>query len=164
MSTLRDRVDQVLGLFVGAIMGAMVLNVLWQVFTRFVLRDPSSFTDELARYMLIWLGLFGAAYAAGRSMHLSVDLLMVKSGPKGRAILDKFVRICTGLFALSVMVVGGVRLVYITYILNQTSASLQIPLAWVYVAVPTSGLLILYYSIVGPKTEPSQTLAEGGVN
>lgn len=164
LSSFRDQVDRTLGLLVGTIMGAMVVNVLWQVFTRFILRDPSSFTDELARYMLIWLGLFGAAYAAGRSMHLSLDLLMVTSGPKMQAFLNLLIRVCTGVFAGAVMVVGGVRLVYITYILDQTSASLQLPLAWVYLALPVSGLLILFYSVVGPKVEPSQAINDGGLD
>jgi len=149
---IRNKIDLYLGYLIGGIMAAMVLNVLWQVFTRFVLQDPSSFTDELARYMLIWLGLFGAAYASGRSMHLSVDLLQLSVSKSMNIKIDAFIRVCVGLFALSVMVIGGIRLVYITYTLNQTSASLQIPLAWVYLAVPLSGLIILFYSVSGPLT------------
>ena len=57
-------------------MGASVANVLWQVYHALRARaSPSGFTDELARYLLIWLGLLGAAYAVGQRMHLAIDLL-----------------------------------------------------------------------------------------
>jgi TRAP-type C4-dicarboxylate transport system permease small subunit len=49
------------------------------------------------------------------------------------------------------MVVGGGRLVYITYKLEQNSPSLQIPLAIVYAIIPISGLLILFYKLTQHK-------------
>jgi TRAP-type C4-dicarboxylate transport system permease small subunit len=52
----------------------MVLNVAWQVLTRFVLQNPSSYTEELARYLLIWLGLLGAGYCVGQRSHLAIDI------------------------------------------------------------------------------------------
>ena len=67
MKTLRAGIDRLLGSAICVLMAAMVLNVLWQVFTRFVLRNPSSFTEEAARYMMIWVGLLGSAYAAGKN-------------------------------------------------------------------------------------------------
>ena len=66
MNALRRGVDWLLGGAICVLMGAMVINVLWQVFTRFVIRDPSSFTEEAARYMMIWVGLLGSAYAGVR--------------------------------------------------------------------------------------------------
>ena len=138
-------VDWGLGWAVVVLMGLAVVNVLWQVFTRFVLNDPSSFTDELARYLLIWVGLFGAAYATGKRMHLAIDLLRTKL--TGRAVHwhGIFVGACVALFALFVMVVGGLRLVALTFLLGQTSAALQVPLGVVYLALPLSGALIVLY-------------------
>jgi TRAP-type C4-dicarboxylate transport system permease small subunit len=75
MNALRHGLDRLLGGAICLLMAGMVLNVLWQVFTRFVLRHPSSFTEELARYMMIWVGLLGSAYASGRKSHLALDLL-----------------------------------------------------------------------------------------
>jgi hypothetical protein len=62
-------------------MAVSVLNVLWQVFTRFVIRHPSSYTEELARYLLVWVGLLGAAYASGHKLHLAIDLFSQKMKP-----------------------------------------------------------------------------------
>ena len=69
MQKIRRTIDKVLAWFLIGLMGIAVLNVLWQVFTRWVLQDPSSYTEELARYLLIWIGLLGAAYAAGLTAH-----------------------------------------------------------------------------------------------
>lgn len=142
---LKARIDWVLGWFVVVLMALAVVNVLWQVFTRFILNDPSSFTDELARYLLIWVGLFGAAYATGKRMHLAIDLLRMRL--TGRAVHwhGIFVGACVSLFALFVMVVGGLRLVSLSFLLGQTSAALQLPLGVVYLALPISGALILVY-------------------
>ena len=140
-------VDRALGWVLVALMGVSVANVLWQVFTRFVLADPSSFTDELARYLLIWIGLLGASYAAGRQMHLAIDLLPSKLTGRPRLYLGVFTEVCIFLFALFVLVIGGIRLVALTLILGQTSAAIQVPLGYVYLALPLSGLLIMFYSV-----------------
>jgi len=129
-------------------MAALVLDVLWQVFTRFILGNPSSWTEELARYLMIWVGLIGAAYAAGRRMHLSVDLLpSALSGNRAivlRIVIESFVL----LFAMTALFAGGIRLVWVILTLGQTSASLQLPLGYVYLAVPLSGLFIAWYAIL----------------
>ncbi|MGG5485543.1 TRAP transporter small permease [Gaetbulibacter sp. PBL-D1] len=145
--TLREKIDKVLGNILIVIMGVMVVNVIWQVFTRFVVGTPSSFTDELARYLMIWLGILGAAYVSGRNMHVAIDVLPLRSSNKTQKKLKLIVYILIISFALFAMVVGGLRLVYITYVLDQHSPALQIPLALVYLAIPISGLLIIFYKI-----------------
>lgn len=136
---MKARVDIWLGRFVVLLMTLLVLDVVWQVFSRFLLRDPSTVTEELARYLLIWLGLFGAAYAAGQGSHLSVDLLG-SSRSRRRAS-----RVAEGLFGL-LLVGGGARLVYLQLVLGQSSAALGLPLGVVYLAAPIAGILFTYYA------------------
>jgi TRAP-type C4-dicarboxylate transport system permease small subunit len=143
---LKKRVDKLLELTLVFLMGANVLNVLWQVFTRFVLRDPSSFTEELARYLLIWVGLLGASYAAGKKMHLAIDVVLQALKNKRKIWAEIGIQVFIFLFSFSVMVVGGLRLVTITLTLNQISAALRIKLGYVYLALPISGLLIMFYA------------------
>jgi TRAP-type C4-dicarboxylate transport system permease small subunit len=145
---LRAGVDTVLGWVLAAMMGLAVLNVLWQVFTRYVLSNPSAFTDELSRYLLIWVGLLGAAYATGRRMHLAIDLLPAALSERGRAALGLVIDGFVLLFALLVMVFGGSRLVVLQLLLEQTSAALQVPLGYVYLVLPVSGLLISFYAVL----------------
>ena len=143
----RQRLDKVLGRALVFIMTIMVINVIWQVFSRYVLGTPSSFTDELARFLMIWIGVLGAAYVAGRNGHVSIDILARRGSVKNQKRLKQIVRIAIILFCLLAMVVGGLRLVYITYLLDQYSPALGLPLALVYLVIPISGLLIIYYKI-----------------
>ncbi|MEX0274508.1 MAG: TRAP transporter small permease [Flavobacteriaceae bacterium] len=142
---MRKQVDNILGKTLVVIMAVMVINVLWQVFSRYILGTPSSFTDELARYLMIWVGVLGAAYVSGRNMHVAIDVIPSRSKDKTRKRLLTLVYVLIILFALFAMVIGGFRLVYISYLLGQKSPALQIPLALVYMVIPLSGLLIMYY-------------------
>ncbi len=144
---LRDRIDKILGKTLILIMSIMVINVLWQVFSRYFLGSPSSFTDELARYLMIWVGVLGAAYVSGKNKHVAIDVLPSKLSEKTQKKLKLIVKILIILFSLFALVIGGSRLVYITYVLQQYSPALQMPLAAVYMVLPISGILIIYYKI-----------------
>ena len=145
--TAKNIIDKILSWIVIILMAVITLNVLWQVFSRFVLQNPSSFTEELARYMLIWIGILGAAYVAGQKLHLAIDLLSSKLKGKPKAILEIFIQLCIFVFSFFVMVIGGIRLVYITLQLNQISAALQVPLGYVYLVLPISGIFMMFYSV-----------------
>jgi TRAP-type C4-dicarboxylate transport system permease small subunit len=144
---MRKTVDKILANFLVVIMTLMVLNVLWQVASRFILDAPSSFTDELARYLMIWIGVLGAAYISGRNMHVAIDVLPTRLSQPIQKRLLIIVRILIILFCFLVMIIGGSRLVYITYVLGQNSPALQVPLAMVYAVIPISGFLIIYYKL-----------------
>ena len=146
MLAIKATVDRVLSWMLVLLMSLLVIDVLWQVFSRYVLNDPSSSTEELARFLLIWVGLLGASYAAGQRMHLAVDLLPEKVQGRRKSYLTIFITGCTIVFALAVMVYGGARLVAITLFLGQTAAALQMPLGYVYLILPLSGLLIAFYA------------------
>jgi TRAP-type C4-dicarboxylate transport system permease small subunit len=146
-SKFKNKLDKIVAWMLIVLMGFMVLNVTWQVLSRYVVQNPSSFTDELSRYMLIWLGMLGAAYVAGQNQHLAIDILPNKLSGKPKIKLLILINALVLLFALLAMVLGGSNLVYITYILEQKSATLQIPLAYIYTIIPISGLLVIYYQI-----------------
>jgi TRAP-type C4-dicarboxylate transport system permease small subunit len=147
MREIKITIDKILGRVLVVLMGVITLNVLWQVFTRFILNNPSSFTEELARYMLIWIGILGAAYVAGQKMHLAIDLLLTKLKGKPNSYLEILIQSSIFIFALLVMVIGGIRLVSITLSLNQISAALQVKLGYIYTVLPLSGLLIMFYTL-----------------
>ncbi|SFR65955.1 TRAP transporter small permease [Maribacter stanieri] len=144
---MRNKIDSILGKTLVLIMSIMVINVLWQVFTRYVTGNPSSFTDELARYLMIWIGVLGAAYVSGRNLHVAIDILPLRQNKKTQKRLKVIVTVLIILFVLFAFVIGGSRLVYISYVLGQQSPALQVPLALVYIIIPISGLLIMYYKI-----------------
>ena len=143
---IRRRLDRVLEFALAALMAGMALAVLWQVVTRLVLRDPSSTMEELVRFGLIWVGLIGAAYGFGRRAHLTIDLLASRLDTRGRILLELFTHVAIATFAVLVLVIGGTRLVELTLVLGQTSAALQVPRGYVYLALPLSGIVILVYA------------------
>ncbi len=147
MSGVRRTIDRILAVSLVILMGTAVLNVLWQVFTRWVLNDPSSYTEELARYLLIWIGLLGAAYASGRKLHLAIDLLPGQARGRSKHLLEIAIESFVLLFAVAVMIVGGLRLMSLAFLMGQVSAALGIPLGYVYLVLPLSGLLIAFYAL-----------------
>lgn len=144
---MKKTIDKILEKALIAILGIMLLSVTWQVFSRFVLKAPSTVTDELSSFLLIWLGMLGAAYATGQRLHLAIDLLPQNRVEKNRLFYDGFVYLSVFLFALVVMIIGGIRLSWLTFSFEQTSATLEIPLGVVYLILPISGILICYYCI-----------------
>lgn len=144
---MKKQLDRILERLLVFIMFIMVLNVLWQVFSRYILQAPSGFTEELVRFLLIWVGLLGAAYASGRRLHLAIDLLPRRMKGQDRVRLLQLIDVLIMLFAVTVLIIGGSRLVYITYILEQLSPALQIPLAWVYTVLPVSGVIVVFYKL-----------------
>ncbi|TAJ11499.1 TRAP transporter small permease [Marinilabiliaceae bacterium JC017] len=145
---MKKQIDKILEKILITLMSLLVIDVLWQVLSRYILSAPSSFTDELAGFLLIWVGVLGAAYVAGQQQHLAIDLLLQKTSSAKRKNLMHFINTCIGLFALSVMVIGGTWLVVTRFMFNVNSAALHLPLGYVYLVLPISGLLILFYSII----------------
>lgn len=144
---LKEQVSRVLGLLLILLMITLVLDVVWQVAARYLVKSPSSFTDELARYLLIWVGLLGSAYALGKKKHLAIDFFTAKLSGHKKQRLDILINIIIILFAISVLVAGGGRLVFLTLTLKQVSPALGIPLGYIYLALPLSGLFMVFYGI-----------------
>ena len=141
----QHKLNRVLEVFLVILMSVLVIDVLWQVFSRYLLSSPSSFTDELAGFLLIWVGLLGAAYVAGRKEHLAIDILLQKSPPERQRKLQYLIHSLIFLFALFVMFVGGVILMYTRFVLQVKSAALQLSLGYVYIIIPIGGLIIMFY-------------------
>jgi TRAP-type C4-dicarboxylate transport system permease small subunit len=148
MLRMQHKINRILEVFLVILMSVLVVDVLWQVASRYILSSPSSFTDELAGFLLIWVGVLGAAYVAGRKEHLAIDILIQRSSPARQRMLLYIIYSLIFLFALSVMVTGGVVLMYTRFALQVKSAALELPLGYVYSVLPVSGLIIMYYEVV----------------
>lgn len=147
MQKLTTIISKILGVILTILMAIMVLDVTWQVFTRFILRNPSSFTEELAGFLLIWIGLLGASYAFFTKAHLGIDVLTYKLTGFKKQIVEILINLIVLAFAFFVMVIGGMRLVNLTFTLNQISPALGIEMGYVYLVIPISGILVIYFAI-----------------
>ena len=147
MEKLTHAIAKVLGIFLIVLMAAIVLDVTWQVFTRFILKDPSGFTEELAGFLLIWIGLLGASYALHTKVHPGIDVLTYKLTGTKKQVVDILIYSIILVFAVFVMVIGGMRLVNLTFTLNQISPAMGLRMGYVYLVIPLTGILFVYFSI-----------------
>ena len=129
------------------IFALLVLDVLFQVLSRYILGTSFTWTEEFARFSLIWMTIVGAAYLNAKREHLSMDFLYQKFSASNKKIASILIEVLIFLFAAIVMVIGGFNLVYTTLHLEQLSGTLRIPLGYVYAILPISGLLIMCFSI-----------------
>lgn len=147
MNILIKSLDYFLSRLSILIMALLVLSVLLQVFMRYVVGSPVTFTEELSRFLLIWLGLLSASYVYRQRMHLALDLLILKLKGNQKVVLNVFIHSLIGLFSLVVLVYGGTHLVILTWVLDQHSPAMGVSMAVVYAVLPISGVTMAIYAL-----------------
>jgi TRAP-type C4-dicarboxylate transport system permease small subunit len=164
MKSILSPLDRLLEWLLIILMIALVTSVTWQVLSRYLLASPSSWTEELARFLLIWIGTLGAAYAFRINMHIGLDLLPKKLTGAAALNLHRFTQLVIIVFAVTVLVIGGGSLVYLTWDLRQYSAVLGLPMSLVYLVIPLTGILVVIYSVAAfanmpvPEHDPEMSL------
>ncbi|QXF31866.1 C4-dicarboxylate ABC transporter permease [Photorhabdus luminescens] len=126
----------------------LVFCVTWQVVSRYVFGTPSTVTDELARYLFMWVAMIGAAYTTGQHRHLAIDLLTMKLKGIGKNSVSLVIQAAIALFASIVLVYGGSILVISTLKTGQITPALGLPMGYVYLCLPISGVLMICYVLV----------------
>lgn len=160
MNSVTKFLDTFLSRAVVVVMILLVITVVLQVFMRYVASSPVSFTEELSRYLLIWVGLLSASYAYRRRMHLALDLLVLKLHGRSRMVLNIFIHGTILIFSLAVLGFGGYQLVYMVVELGQSSPSLGLSMGVVYLALPISGIAISIYAVDFIRMELSGETAD----
>ena len=124
---------------------SMALLVAVQVFCRYILNSSLFWSEELARYMLVWLSFFGATVAYYRHLHPGVDALTSRISPAKQRVLQLLVHGVSMALAL-VMVISGAQFAW--FVRLQISPALSMP-KWIILAViPLSGLILLFYALL----------------
>jgi TRAP-type C4-dicarboxylate transport system permease small subunit len=142
----REWLLKVLELVVIIVTAVLVVDVLWQVFTRYVLRQPSTWTEELATMLLMWVSLLGASVAFHRKGHLGVDYFVNKLSVNRKILADLLVYLFIAFFSV-ILIYGGYKIVSFTFLTNQRSAALEIRMGYVYLALPISGFFIFVLAL-----------------
>ena len=139
-------INKVLAALCTILLVFMTFLVIWQVFTRYVLNDPASFTEELVRYSLIWTGFIGAAYAFSTREHMALTFLRDKLEPNKKRLVTIGVDALILIFAFAIIFVGGAKLAFAASM--EYSALLGVPRSLVYAMAPVSGLFIVIIQII----------------
>ena len=145
--SLKNKLVKLLNAMVIITMALLVLDVLWGVFSRYVLGEQSSWTDQLAQVLLIWLVLLASAVAYGNREHLGLDYFVNNMDESTKAKIAFLSNLVVLIFAALVLVWGGLKLVVHTHEMQQVMQALQIKKSYVYAIIPASGFFFLIFSI-----------------
>lgn len=162
MKKLVEYINKGLATFTVSLSTFLVLCVVWQVLSRYIIGRPSTVTDELARYLFMWVALVGAAYTTGQKRHLAIDLLTMKLKGKRKVINELIIQIAIAVFAFVVLVYGGSNLAIKTLATGQLTPALGWEMGYIYFCLPISGALMIFYSVVF-GIEKIQQLISGDV-
>lgn len=136
-----------MGVIAISVFTLLVLDVLWGVASRYLLGSQARWSEELARLLMVWLAMLGAALAYLQQKHLGVDVLIRQLHPDAQRVAQVFVHGVVLLFAATLLCYGGGQLVTQRFASGQLLPALGISKAWFYLAIPISGLLICLFSV-----------------
>ena len=146
MKQIRNILTTVLNVLAGGSFIIMVVLTCWQVFTRYILDNPSTWSEELVGYMFAWMSLFSACLVTGERGHMNIPLLVEKTSPAVQKLLAIFAEIIACIFALVILVFGGVQISSLA--MGQMTSSLGVPVGVFYVVMPICGVVIALYTIL----------------
>jgi len=125
----------------------LVLDVVWGVFTRYVMGGQAKWTEELARFLLIWVSLIGGAVAFGTKGHLGVDYFVDKFDPSMRKVMAVVSNLIVLFFAGAIFLYGGSRVVSDALSMEQMTPALGWKMGHVYLALPIAGVFVILFTL-----------------
>ncbi|MDF2491968.1 MAG: hypothetical protein K0R99_4504 [Microbacterium sp.] len=146
MTTIRRWLDRTLRTICVILFAALVLLVVWQVFTRLVLSQPSAWSEEAARYTFVWVSMIGIAIAVGEKADVVMDFLVEKLPVPLQRVADILAYLLVLAFVGYVMIFGGLKQSMTAW--TQTNPLLPLTQGQLYLALPVSGFLLAFYLIL----------------
>ncbi len=145
MQLIKKTFDRILAGACVILFAVLVVTVVWQVFSRQVLSAPNAWTSELAQYLFVWLGLFGAALVFAERGHIAVDFLVRKFPNRMEKATGLFAQAAIIAFAGLIFVWGGYRVSVQSW--NQALSGLPVTVGPLYLAMPITGVIIIFYAM-----------------
>lgn len=146
MKALRKILTTLLNVLAGASLLAMVALTCWQVFTRYILQNPSSWSEELVAYLFAWASLLGASLITGERGHMNIPIVVEMMSPAIQKILAVFSELVAFAFSLIILVYGGVQITQLA--MGQMTSALGVQVGVFYVVMPLCGILIMVYTVL----------------
>ena len=126
------------------VLSALAVVVFMQVVFRYLIHLPLFWTEEFARYCLIWASLLGAGVAVKRNEHIAVTVFLTRFPKNVGRVMVLAARISVAAI-LAVMVWGGIKLVIVTS--AQISPAMRIPMSVPYLALPIGSIVMLFHML-----------------
>lgn len=145
MNQTRKYINKAVEVFSILLIVVMVLLVLWQVVARYVLNNPSTFSETLTKYLFVWLVLATSTYAFGSREHMRIEVLDHRLSKKAKKVVNIVIEMITIVFAAAIMVFGGSIITGMQMV--QIDSSLHIPMGIVYSIIPVCGVITVFYCV-----------------
>lgn len=146
MDGIRKLLNTILNFLAGVSFVAMVVLTCWQVFTRYVLKNPSSWSEELVSYLFAWMALLGASVVTGERGHMNIPVVVEKMGAGAQKFFNIFAEVIAFLFSAIILTYGGVQITNLA--MGQLTSSLGVPVGVFYIVLPLCGVLNMIYAVL----------------
>ena len=146
MTALRNVLNRILHVLAGVSFLVMVVLTCWQVFTRYVLGSPSTWSEELVSYMFAWASLLGASLVTSERGHMNIPIIVDRMPAGARKVFEVFGELIAFAFSLIILVYGGVQITQLA--MGQTTSSLGVAVGVFYVVLPLCGVLNMIYTVL----------------
>lgn len=147
LTTVSRRLQRLLDLFLAILLGTIILDVLLGVFSRYLFGSQVEWTEELARCLLVWVGLTGAAAGFARHAHLGLDVVVSHFAPPAQHRARLVSCFACLAFTILVLEVGGVGLTIQAFHVYRVLPALQICDGFVFLSLPVAGVFMLVFQI-----------------
>ncbi|HSO18132.1 MAG TPA: TRAP transporter small permease [Desulfosarcina sp.] len=142
--TVFDIMDRCINWFLALLMAGMVVIISAQVWYRFILNDPLSWSEEAGRYLFVWISFMGAAAGVRYQVHLGIDLMDKILSTQAYRLVVVLVNLIIQVFLIMIIYWGFKILGIIQF---QESPSMHISMRYPYMAVPVGGIFMLINSL-----------------
>ena len=146
LATIRKVMNTAIKFICIALFAFMVLIGTYQILVRYIFNSPSTVSEELLTYSFTWMSLIAASYVFGKRDHMRMGFVADKLSPDKLKVLNIILEMITIAFSSIVMVYGGISITKLS--MTQKTASLGIPMGYIYLVIPISGILIVIYSVL----------------
>ncbi|WP_185985258.1 TRAP transporter small permease [Aureimonas mangrovi] len=148
------------GWLIATLLAVMTVLITWQVFARYVMGSPLTFSEEIARFSMVWMTMLGAGYAFRYGALISVDIVSEFAPKRIARFVEISVVLLVAVFALVLLKEGWSLAERVS---AQTAPSTRISMLWLYGAMPAGAVLILINAaglLIDKATGEEPVLAE----
>lgn len=146
MKTLRNVLNKILNVLAGVSLLAMVVLTCWQVFTRYILQNPSSWSEELVSYLFAWASLFGASLVTSERGHMNIPIIVERMGEKMQKFFGIVGELIAFAFSAVILVYGGISITKLA--MGQMTSALGVAVGVFYIVLPICGVLNMIYTVL----------------
>ena len=141
MTTVKKVLNNFEEYIVVPLVGVMVAVVILQVVFRYIVKGSLPWSEELSRYLMVWITFVGASIGVKRGAHVGIEALVLVLPPKTQTIA-KYVGIIISIIFCIVVLGASLGILKRQIVSHQISPAMRIPMWWAYAAIPAGTFLM----------------------